>query len=114
MAHSGQLAFLLTVSLQSFLQIALAQDNSNNTTVGAPTTSSTHSYSLSSSELAAAIAVPCVFGGLLLIGLLVFIGLKVREKRQTEGTYRPSSEEQAGPRVEANSNLKLPPEERLI
>uniref|UniRef100_A0A670KJ18 Uncharacterized protein n=1 Tax=Podarcis muralis TaxID=64176 RepID=A0A670KJ18_PODMU len=43
------------------------------------------------SELAAAIAVPCVFGGLLLIGLLVFMGLKIREKRQTEGTYRPAA-----------------------
>ena len=66
------------------------------------------------SELAAAIAVPCVFGGLILIGLLVFMGLKIREKRQTEGTYRPSNEEQAGARVETNTNLKLPPEERLI
>ncbi|KAF7240169.1 hypothetical protein EYD10_13302 [Varanus komodoensis] len=66
------------------------------------------------SALAAAIAVPSVIGGLLLIGLLVFIGLKVREKRQTEGTYRPSNEEQVGARVETNVNLKLPPEERLI
>ncbi|KAL7988323.1 hypothetical protein Chor_007242, partial [Crotalus horridus] len=65
-------------------------------------------------ELEAAIAVPCVFIGLLLIGLLVFMGLKIREKRQTEGTYRPSNEEQAGTRVEPQTNLKLPPEERLI
>lgn len=69
---------------------------------------------MQSSELAVAIAVPAVFCGLLLIGLLVFVGLKVREKRQTEGTYRPSSEEQVGARVATNANLKLPPEERLI
>ncbi|MEE6527919.1 hypothetical protein FKM82_029660, partial [Ascaphus truei] len=66
------------------------------------------------SELLAAIIVPCVVGGLILIGLLVFLFLKVREKRQTEGTYRPSSEEQVGSRVEGNPALKLPPEERLI
>uniref|UniRef100_A0ACB8EM92 Uncharacterized protein n=1 Tax=Sphaerodactylus townsendi TaxID=933632 RepID=A0ACB8EM92_9SAUR len=59
-------------------------------------TSTSAPYRLSSSELAAAIAVPVVFFGLLLIGLLIFMGLKVREKRQTEGTYRPSSEEQVG------------------
>nr|XP_016846628.1 PREDICTED: protein crumbs homolog 3 isoform X2 [Anolis carolinensis] len=114
MARSGQLAFLLTASLQSFLQPALAQGGSNSSTVGTTTTTTSVPYSLSKSELAAAIAVPCVFVGLLLIGLLVFMGLKIREKRQTEGTYRPSNEEQAGTRVEANSNLKLPPEERLI
>lgn len=55
-----------------------------------------------------------MLGGFLLIGLVVFVGLKVRQKRQTEGTYRPSSEEQVGARVETNTNLKLPPEERLI
>nr|XP_020654390.1 protein crumbs homolog 3 [Pogona vitticeps] len=112
MAGSGQLAFLLTVSLQSFLQPALGQGPPDNTTV-VPTSSTSH-YVLSGSELAAAIAVPCVFGGLILIGLLVFMGLKIREKRQTEGTYRPSNEEQAGARVETSTNLKLPPEERLI
>nr|XP_060619636.1 protein crumbs homolog 3 [Anolis sagrei ordinatus] len=114
MARSGQLAFLLTVSLQSFLQPALAQGNSNNSTVGTTTLAPHLPYSLSNSELAAAIAVPCVFVGLLLIGLLVFMGLKIREKRQTEGTYRPSNEEQAGTQAGTTPNLKLPPEERLI
>ncbi|XP_061469888.1 protein crumbs homolog 3 [Rhineura floridana] len=109
MARSGQFGLLLAVSLQSLLQPAFCQDS---TTVNP--TSSSSSNRLSPSELAAAIAVPCVFGGLLLIGLLVFMGLKVREKRQTEGTYRPSNEEQVGARVETNANLKLPPEERLI
>ncbi|XP_041091726.1 protein crumbs homolog 3-like isoform X1 [Polyodon spathula] len=63
----------------------------------------------------AAIVAPVVIVGFLviagIIGLVVF--LKIREKRQTEGTYRPSSEEQAGARVQPNA-LKLPPGERLI
>ncbi|XP_030052746.1 protein crumbs homolog 3 [Microcaecilia unicolor] len=69
---------------------------------------------LTESQRLAAIIVPCVLGGILLIGILSFVIMKVREKRQTEGTYRPSSEEQAGSRMETNSTLKLPPEERLI
>ncbi|XP_062979098.1 protein crumbs homolog 3 [Elgaria multicarinata webbii] len=95
MAASGLRACLLTASLQSLLQTALGQVTSNST-VGPMTLTPSTSSGLSKSELAAAIAVPCVIGGLLLIGLLVFIGLKVREKRQTEGTYRPSNEEQVG------------------
>uniref|UniRef100_A0A8C6XA65 Crumbs cell polarity complex component 3 n=1 Tax=Naja naja TaxID=35670 RepID=A0A8C6XA65_NAJNA len=79
-----------------------------------PTTYPHPPHDLGKAELEAAIAVPCVFVGLLLIGLLVFMGLKIREKRQTEGTYQPSNEEQAGARVEPQTNLKLPPEERLI
>ncbi|XP_060108808.1 protein crumbs homolog 3 isoform X1 [Heteronotia binoei] len=106
MAGSGQLAFLVTISLQSLVSSVLGEAD-NSTTASPP-------YHISSSELAAAIAVPTVFCGLLLIGLLVFMGLKIREKRQTEGTYRPSSEEQVGARVATNANLKLPPEERLI
>ncbi|XP_063150442.1 protein crumbs homolog 3 [Candoia aspera] len=115
MAGSGQLALLLTVSLQSLLQPALGQGTSaDSSTVGPTSAPPPPSYGLSKAELEAAIAVPCVFGGLLLIGLLVFMGLKIRQKRQTEGTYQPSNEEQAGTRVEPHTNLKLPPEERLI
>ncbi|XP_053320780.1 protein crumbs homolog 3 [Spea bombifrons] len=69
---------------------------------------------LSNSELLAAIIVPSVVGGLIIIGILYFIIAKIRERRRTEGTYRPSNEEQAGSRVEPNAGLKLPPEERLI
>ena len=55
----------------------------------------------------------------LLAALLLAVGLallvrKLREKRQTEGTYRPSSEEQVGARAPPPPNLKLPPGERLI
>lgn len=69
---------------------------------------------LSESERLAAIIVPSVVGGIILICIIGFFIVKVKEKRQTEGTYRPSNEEQAGSRVEANAALKLPPEERLI
>ncbi|XP_072005856.1 protein crumbs homolog 3 [Engystomops pustulosus] len=69
---------------------------------------------LSESERLAAIIVPSVVGGIILIGIIAFFIVKVKEKRQTEGTYRPSNEEQAGSRVETNAALKLPPEERLI
>ncbi|ETE71265.1 Crumbs protein-like 3, partial [Ophiophagus hannah] len=115
MAGSGHLALLLTVSLQSLLHPAWGQGSSSDNSTVVPTSApATSPKGLSKAELEAAIAVPCVFVGLLLIGLLVFMGLKIREKRQTEGTYQPSNEEQAGARVEPQTNLKLPPEERLI
>ncbi|XP_069623405.1 protein crumbs homolog 3 [Ranitomeya imitator] len=69
---------------------------------------------LTESERLAAIIVPSVVGGIIVIGIIAFFLVKVKEKRQTEGTYRPSNEEQAGSRVENNAALKLPPEERLI
>ncbi|XP_044850530.1 protein crumbs homolog 3-like isoform X2 [Mauremys mutica] len=78
------------------------------------TTTPTPASGLTESERLAAIIVPSLVGGLLLIGLVIFGALKVRERRQTEGTYRPSNEEQVGARVVTNTNLQLPPEERLI
>ncbi|KAG8429112.1 hypothetical protein GDO86_018284, partial [Hymenochirus boettgeri] len=80
-----------------------------NTSAATPSTNK-----LSDSALLAAIIVPSVVGGLIIIAILVFIFIKIREKRQTEGTYRPSNEERKEPRVEPNAGLKLPPEERLI
>lgn len=64
-----------------------------------------------------AIVVPTVVGLLLIIiiAVLVYLFLVVRKKRQTEGTYRPSTEEQSGARSVAMPDaLKLPKEERLI
>ncbi|XP_067279025.1 protein crumbs homolog 3a [Pseudorasbora parva] len=64
-----------------------------------------------------AIVVPTVVVGLLAIltAVLLFLFCVVRKKRQTEGTYRPSAEEQTGTRsVETPDALKLPKEERLI
>uniref|UniRef100_A0A667X083 Crumbs homolog 3a n=1 Tax=Myripristis murdjan TaxID=586833 RepID=A0A667X083_9TELE len=65
----------------------------------------------------AAIVAPTVTLGVLAIALGVFawLFLVVKKKRQTEGTYRPSAEEQSGARsVETPDALKLPKEERLI
>ncbi|KAJ8373196.1 hypothetical protein AAFF_G00270290 [Aldrovandia affinis] len=64
----------------------------------------------------AAIVAPTVILGLLAIaGVAAVVLLRVKKKRQTEGTYRPSSEEQTGTRSEqAPDALKLPKEERLI
>lgn len=64
-----------------------------------------------------AIVVPTVVVGLLAIltAVLVFVFCVVKKKRQTEGTYQPSAEEQSGARsVETPDALKLPKEERLI
>ncbi|XP_076609125.1 protein crumbs homolog 3a isoform X2 [Chaetodon auriga] len=65
----------------------------------------------------AAIVAPTVILGVLAIGLAVLAWLLcvVKKKRQTEGTYRPSAEEQSGASsVAAPDALKLPKEERLI
>lgn len=40
--------------------------------------------------------------------------LTARKKRQSEGAYSPSAQELAGARLEMDSMLKVPPEERLI
>lgn len=40
--------------------------------------------------------------------------LTARKRRQSEGTYSPSQQEVAGARLEMDSVLKVPPEERLI
>ncbi|KAB0392650.1 hypothetical protein E2I00_008240, partial [Balaenoptera physalus] len=40
--------------------------------------------------------------------------LAARKRRQSEGTYSPSQQEVAGARLEMDSVLKVPPEERLI
>lgn len=70
---------------------------------------------LQSAEAIVAITVVFSILGALLIAVGLFLLVrKLREKRQTEGTYRPSSEEQVGARAPPPPNLKLPPEERLI
>uniref|UniRef100_A0A3Q2WBP5 Crumbs homolog 3a n=1 Tax=Haplochromis burtoni TaxID=8153 RepID=A0A3Q2WBP5_HAPBU len=65
----------------------------------------------------AAIVAPTVTLGVLAIvsAFLVWLFCVVKKKRQTEGTYRPSAEEQSGARsIAAPDALKLPKEERLI
>ncbi|KAF3700080.1 Protein crumbs -like protein 3 Precursor [Channa argus] len=64
-----------------------------------------------------AIVAPTVTLGVLVIILAVlgWLFCVVKKKRQTEGTYRPSAEEQSGARsVAAPDAIKLPKEERLI
>ncbi|XP_063794586.1 protein crumbs homolog 2 [Pseudophryne corroboree] len=61
------------------------------------------------------VAVPVSCGFLLLcIIVLIFTVLTARKRRQSEGTYSPSQQEVAGARLEMDSVLKVPPEERLI
>lgn len=91
---------------------------SNATMTTAPTTNSTTAGDESSEGLnIAAIVAPTVVLGLLAVALVVLVWLLcvVKKKRQTEGTYQPSAEEQSGARsVEMPDALKLPKEERLI
>ncbi|XP_032444586.1 protein crumbs homolog 3a [Xiphophorus hellerii] len=65
----------------------------------------------------AVIVAPTVTLGILAIvlGVLGWLFFVVKKKRQTEGTYRPSAEENSGPcSVAAPDALQLPKEERLI
>lgn len=62
-------------------------------------------------EVAVPAACACLL--VLLLGLLSGI-LAARKRRQSEGTYSPSQQEVAGARLEMDSVLKVPPEERLI
>ncbi|KAK9978385.1 hypothetical protein ABG768_020138 [Culter alburnus] len=84
---------------------------------GETTTMSSNSTTPSPGPDIVAIVVPTVVLGVLAIvtAILVFVFCVVKKKRQTEGTYRPSAEEQTGTRsVETPDALKLPKEERLI
>ncbi|XP_031986932.1 protein crumbs homolog 2 isoform X4 [Corvus moneduloides] len=61
------------------------------------------------------VAVPVACGSVLLLSIgLIFMILTARKRRQSEGTYSPSQQEVAGARLEMDSVLKVPPEERLI
>ncbi|XP_054998949.1 protein crumbs homolog 2 [Sorex araneus] len=61
------------------------------------------------------VAVPAACACLLLLLLSLLSGiLAARKRRQSEGTYSPSQQEVAGARLEMDSVLKVPPEERLI
>ncbi|XP_048369306.1 protein crumbs homolog 2 isoform X1 [Sphaerodactylus townsendi] len=62
-------------------------------------------------EVAVPVACGCL---LLLIIILILMILTARKRRQSEGTYSPSQQEVAGARLEMDSVLKVPPEERLI
>ncbi|KAG9342195.1 hypothetical protein JZ751_016697 [Albula glossodonta] len=63
--------------------------------------------------LVVAVPLGCCCVLLAVIGLIVMV-MTARKKRQSEGTYSPSQQEVAGARLEMDSMLKVPPEERLI
>ena len=63
--------------------------------------------------LIVAIPLVCLCVLILIVGL-TFMVLTARKKRQSEGAYSPSTQEVAGARLEMDSMLKVPPEERLI
>lgn len=63
--------------------------------------------------LVVAIPLLCFCVLMIIIGL-TFMVLTARKKRQSEGAYSPSAQELAGARLEMDSMLKVPPEERLI
>ncbi|XP_049630080.1 protein crumbs homolog 2 [Suncus etruscus] len=61
------------------------------------------------------VVVPAACACLLLLLLSLLSGIMAaRKRRQSEGTYSPSQQEVAGARLEMDSVLKVPPEERLI
>ncbi|KAL4828164.1 hypothetical protein H8958_009091 [Nasalis larvatus] len=76
--------------------------NDNNTVVPSPTSSSSNG-NLSQGAITAIIVVFSILAILLLAVGLALLVWKLREKRQTEGTYRPSSEEQFSHTAEARA-----------
>ncbi|XP_049322590.1 protein crumbs homolog 2a [Astyanax mexicanus] len=61
------------------------------------------------------VVIPLACGCALLAVIgVIFMLMTARRKRQSEGAYSPSQQEVAGARLEMDSMLKVPPEERLI
>ncbi|XP_011798922.1 PREDICTED: protein crumbs homolog 3 [Colobus angolensis palliatus] len=109
MANPG-LGLLLVLGLPFLLarwgrvwgQILTPSANDNNTVVPSPTSSSSNG-NLSQGAITAIIVVFSILAILLLAVGLALLVWKLREKRQTEGTYRPSSEEQFSHAAEARA-----------
>ncbi|XP_044019722.1 protein crumbs isoform X2 [Aphidius gifuensis] len=59
-------------------------------------------------------AIPIGLIFILIIVSVPFLVMTTRNKRATRGTYSPSAQEFSNPRVEMDSVMKPPPEERLI
>ncbi|KAG5832761.1 hypothetical protein ANANG_G00294570 [Anguilla anguilla] len=107
------LSGLLTLGLVLLVSGA-ADAQAGNTTIQ-PSTTKNSTTSSPGPNIPAIVAPTVILGLLLLAGVAVAVVLRVKKRRQTEGTYRPSSEEQTGTRsVQAPDALKLPKEERLI
>ncbi|XP_028678756.1 protein crumbs homolog 3-like [Erpetoichthys calabaricus] len=106
---------LLWMLLCGTALLGLGEAQSTTSTPSTATTTNQTSSSTVAPVNIAAIVAPSVIGGCLLI-LVIFliVFFKVRDKRRLEGTYRPREEETEGTQKQPPSNLKLPPEERLI
>ncbi|XP_058393927.1 protein crumbs homolog 3 isoform X1 [Diceros bicornis minor] len=74
-----------------------------NSTITTPDPGSGSNGALSQGALTAIIVVFSLLAALLLVVGLFLLVRKLREKRQTEGTYRPSSEEQFSHAAEARA-----------
>jgi len=46
--------------------------------------------------------------------VVIAVVVMARKKRASRGTYSPSRQEMEGSRIDFESTLKVPPEERLI
>ncbi|XP_056678548.1 protein crumbs homolog 3 [Monodelphis domestica] len=105
MESSPGLSLCLALSLQllspqpALTHVSRYTEHESNTTT--PSTAPPDSGALSQGAVTAIITVFSILGILLLVVALVLLGRKLREKRQTEGTYRPSSEEQLSHAAEA-------------
>ncbi|XP_038194156.1 protein crumbs homolog 3 isoform X1 [Arvicola amphibius] len=108
MATPG-LGLLLAVGLPmlpaGWSQASTAPDPFNSTT---PSPDPESSGGLSSEAVVAIAVVFSILGVILLAVGLFLLMRKLREKRQTEGTYRPSSEEQASAEARAPQDSKEP------
>ncbi|KAM8723987.1 protein crumbs homolog 3a isoform 1-T1 [Acanthopagrus schlegelii] len=106
------------VVVGSVLLLVLSSDPVwGNSTTLAPNTHTNGTNDPNQGVNIAAIVAPTVIFGVLAIvaAVLAWLFCVVKKKRQTEGTYRPSAEEQSGASsVVAPDALKLPKEERLI
>lgn len=100
----------------SVLLLVLASNpvwGENSSTTTAPTTSPTSNPGPNIAAIVAPIVIVVVLA--IASAVLAWLFCVVRKKRQTEGTYHPSAEEQSGARsVATPDTLKLPKEERLI
>ncbi|XP_004378475.1 protein crumbs homolog 3 [Trichechus manatus latirostris] len=93
-AYWGQVWGQSSSTLSS--SVAMINDNSTSTPTGPGS-----SGALPQEAITAIIIVFSILGALLLAVVLVLLVRKLREKRQTEGTYRPSNEEQLSHAAEA-------------
>ncbi|EAW69083.1 crumbs cell polarity complex component 3 [Homo sapiens] len=96
------LPFLLARWGRAWGQIQTTSANENSTVLPSSTSSSSDG-NLRPEAITAIIVVFSLLAALLLAVGLALLVRKLREKRQTEGTYRPSSEEQFSHAAEARA-----------